>query len=368
VLRVGVVGVSGMGQAHVWAARTAPGIELVAACDVDASAAEKTAQSFEIRAFTDAHEMYASGAIDAVVIATPPATHVPLARAALDAGIHVYCEKPIAPTCDEGYALATYARDKQRTLQIGFQFRYHKGYAALREAVAQLGAVRRAHVTATNWFRPQAYFDSGGWRATWRVAGGGVLMTQAIHQIDALIATVGMPSRVRGRVDTLMHRAEVEDVAVAEFEWDGSTTATFVASNNEPAGVERFEIVCEHGVATLSDGFDVRVARHDGDVKLVETIADAFPETAVVWETIDVPRARSEEFDMVIAAHTEFANAIAAGREPLVSGAAGTRAVELANAIYLSSCRGAAVDLPLATGEYPPVFEELASGRRLPRS
>ncbi len=365
MLRVGVVGVSGMGQAHLWAARTATNIELAAASDVNIEAVENVAKSFELAAFGDANEMYASGAIDAVVIATPPGTHVALARAALDAGLHVYCEKPIAPTSDEGYALAAYAREKQRTLQVGFQFRYHKGYAALREIVAQLGAVRRAHVTATNWFRPQAYFDSGGWRATWRVAGGGVLMTQAIHQVDALVATVGMPAQVRGRVDTLMHRAEVEDVAVAELAWENGATATLVASNNEPAGVERFEIVCERGVATLGDGFDVRVARHDGDAHLVETLTEAFPDQAIEWETVDVPRARSEEFDMVVAAHTEFANAIAEQRDPLVTGEAGTRAVELANAIYLSSCTGAPVAVPLAPGSYPPVFEELASGRRL---
>jgi predicted dehydrogenase len=280
--------------------------------------------------------------------------------------LHVYCEKPIAPTYDDGYALAAYARERGRTLQVGFQFRYHKGYEALRDVVAQLGAVRRAHVTATNWFRPQAYFDSGGWRATWRVAGGGVLMTQAIHQIDALIATVGMPARVRGRVDTLMHRAEVEDVAVAELEWESGATATLVASNNEPAGVERFEVVCERGVATLADGFDVRVARHEGDVHLVDSLATAFPDQAIEWETVAVARARSEEFDMVIAAHNEFANAIAEGRDPLVTGEEGTRAVELANAIYLSSCTGVPVDVPLASGSYRPVFEELASGRRLP--
>ncbi len=368
MLRVGVIGVSGMGQAHLWGARTAEGVELAAACDVDDAAAQNAAKSFEIIAFTDANEMYASGAIDAVMIATPPGTHVPLARAALDAGLHVYCEKPIAPTSDEGYALAAYARERARTLQVGFQFRYHKGYAALRDTVAQLGAVRRAHVTATNWFRPQAYFDAGGWRATWRVAGGGVLMTQAIHQVDALIATVGMPARVRGRVDTLMHRAEVEDVAVAELEWDSGATATVVASNNEPAGSERFEIVCERGVATLADGFDVRVARHAGDVQLVESLTDAFPEQGVEWESVEVPRKRSEEFDMIVAAHTEFANAIAAGRDPLVSGEEGTRAVELANAIYLSSSTGRPVDVPLTPGSYPPVFEELASGHRLPNS
>jgi len=366
MVRVGVVGVKGMGQAHLWAARAADGVELAAACDVDAEGVENAARAFDVPAFTDTGALFAIGAVDAVVIATPPATHVPLARAALDAGLHVYCEKPIAPTCDEGYALAAYARQRERTLQIGFQFRFHQGYVALREAVAGLGTVRRAHLTATNWFRAQAYFDAGGWRATWRVAGGGVLMTQAIHQVDALIATLGMPARVDGRARTAMHRAEVEDDAYAELTWSDGATATVVASNNEPAGFERFEIVCERGTVTLADGFDVRVARHDADTRLVDELTSEYPEQGVEWNTIDVARSRREEFDMVVAAHTEFGAAIEQGRDPLVTGEEGTRAVELANAIYLSSCTGSAVTLPLAPGSYPPVFEELASGRRLP--
>jgi predicted dehydrogenase len=366
MLRVGVVGVQGMGQAHLWAARAAEGVELTAACDIDAAGTENAARAFDVAPFTDAHTLFTSGAVDAVVIATPPVTHVALARAALDAGLHVYCEKPIAPTADAGYALAAYARERQRILQIGFQFRFHKGYVALREAVAELGPVRRAHVTATNWFRAQAYFDAGGWRATWRAAGGGVLMTQAIHQVDALIATLGMPAQVDGRVRTAMHRAEVEDDAHAELTWPDGARATLVASNNEPAGFERFEIVCERGTVTLADGFDVRVARHDGDRRLVEVLTAEFPDEAVEWATIDVPRKRSEEFDMVVAAHAEFASAVAQGRDPLVTGETGTRAVELANAIYLSSSTGRPVALPLEPGSYPPVFEELASGRRLP--
>ena len=134
--------------------------------------------------------MYASGEVDAVVIATPAGTHGRLTRDALDAGMHVYCEKPIAPTADEGYALARHAREAKRTLQVGFQFRFHTGYAAAREAVADLGELARVNLTATNWFRAQAYFDASPWRATWSMAGGGVLMNQAVHQLDALIDTV----------------------------------------------------------------------------------------------------------------------------------------------------------------------------------
>src|SRR3954451_9662573 len=89
----------------------------------------------------------------------------------------------------------------------------------MREALRDLGALRRVHLTATNWLRAQRYFDASPWRATWRMAGGGVLMSQAVHQVDAVIATVGMPVSVRGRVRNALHRAEVEDDASVELEW-----------------------------------------------------------------------------------------------------------------------------------------------------
>ena len=111
-------------------------------CDIDPARAEKAGAQQKLPAFTDPAAMYASGEVDAVVIATPAGTHGQLARDALDAGMHVYCEKPIAPTADEGYALARHAHEAQRTLQVGFQFRFHTGYAAHAEAVADLGELR----------------------------------------------------------------------------------------------------------------------------------------------------------------------------------------------------------------------------------
>ena len=203
--------------------------------------------------------MYASGEIDAVVVATPAGTHGPIVRDALDAGMHVYCEKPIAPTSDEGYALARHAQEARRTLQVGFQFRFHTGYAAARQHVAQLGELARVNLTATNWFRPQAYFDKSPWRATWSMAGGGVLMNQAIHQIDALIATAGMPSSVQARVRRTRHRADVEDDAVAMLEWANGATGVLVASLTDPAGRERLEFFGARGALVLEDGYRVRV-------------------------------------------------------------------------------------------------------------
>jgi predicted dehydrogenase len=360
-VQVGVVGVNGIGQAHLFAL----GPQLAAVCDVDAGRATKAGEDHHVPAFSDARELCERDGLDAVVIATPPGTHAELVRDALEAGLHVYCEKPIAPTCDEGYALGADARTRGLVLQVGFQFRFHKGYAAMRSAVAALGSPRRVDVTATNWFRAQQYFRASGWRATWRVAGGGVLMTQAIHQLDAMIATVGMPARVTGSVRSARHDAEVEDEAEAELEWAGGARGRLVASLTEPAGREHFEIVCEQGAVTLTDGYDVRVARHDDVQRLIDDCPDEFPEKPVEWVPIDVPRANSEWFDMMLDAHRDFARAVEHHASPTVDADEGTRAVELANAIYLSSCRGEPVDLPLAAGAYGPVHEQLAGGHRV---
>ena len=366
MVRVGVVGVNGIGQAHLWALRDMPGGTLAAVCDGDPGRAEKAGADHDVAAFTDAAALYASGDVDAVVIATPPGTHGVLVRDALDAGLHVYCEKPVTPTCDEGYALAAYARDRARVLAVGLQFRFHLGYAAMRAALADLGALRRVEVTATNWLRAQRYFAASPWRATWRMAGGGVLMAQAVHQLDALIAAVGMPARVRGHVRNDAHVAEVEGDAIAELEWREGARGTLVASLTEPAGRERFEFHCEQGAVTLVDGYDVRVARHAPVQQLIDECPDEFPLQAVEWQSIDVPRSKNEWFDMMKAAQREFLGAISEQRAATIDGTEGTRSVELANAIYLSSCTGEVVELPLAPGRYPPVFEELAAGRRVP--
>jgi predicted dehydrogenase len=366
-MRVGVIGTNGIGQAHLFVVASLDEMTLAAACDVNEQAANDTAKNYGVRAFTDARELYSSGEVEAVVIATPPGTHAQLTRDALDAGLHVYCEKPFTPTSDEGYELAAYARDRKRTLAVGLQFRYHKGYAAMRDALAELGELRRASLVATNWFRAQQYFRASPWRATWKVAGGGVLMSQAVHQVDALIAAAGMPVRVRGRIGDTAHDAAVEDEAIAELEWANGARGTIVASLTEPAGIERFELVGTRGTVTLADGYDVRVARHDDVAQLITEYPDEYPpEGSTVWEPLTVERSKREWIDMMFDAHREFGRAAAAGAEPAISATVGSQCVELANAIYLCACTHAEwVELPLSRGAYPPVFNKLASGRSI---
>jgi predicted dehydrogenase len=361
-LRVGIIGVNGIGNWHHYALGQAERSTASAVCDVDAERAKRAGERWSLPAFTDAADLYASGEVDAVVVATPCGTHADLVHGALDAGLHVYCEKPIAPTADAGYAMARHARDANRTLLVGFQFRFHTGYAGARDAVAQLGALSRVNLTATNWFRAQAYFDKSPWRASWAMAGGGVLMNQAIHQLDALIATAGMPSRVRARVSCVRHRVAVEDDAIAMLEWGSGATGVLVASLADPAGRERIEIFGARGAFVLEDGYELRMTEHDDAQQLSDECPDEFPELSYEWRPLDVRRAPTEWIDCMVDAHRDFADAVFEGRAPLVDGEAGTGAVELANAIYLSSVEDRVVYLPLERGEYPPVFEELVTG------
>ncbi|HEX5094690.1 MAG TPA: Gfo/Idh/MocA family oxidoreductase [Acidimicrobiia bacterium] len=360
-LRVGVIG-TGVGLAHLFAIGAVDRMEIGAVCDVDETRAEKSAADFGAPAFGDPAVLFASGSIDAVVIATPGATHAALTREALDAGLHVYCEKPITPTSDEGYALARYARDRDKVLVVGFQHRYNPRYVAVADAVRELGPLRRFELRATNWFRSQHYFDVSPWRATWRMAGGGVLMNQAIHQLDALIAIAGMPTRVSARVSVRAHRTETEDEALAWLEWHDGATGSLVASLNDATGEERFQCTCERGAVVLSADGVVRRIAHDATREIVDAATESEPPLVRHWQEVDT--GKYSEFDMFKNMHRNFAAAILDGAKPRVDGEEGTQAVELANAIYMSSVAGEPVDLPLDRGAYPPVFEELSLGDR----
>jgi predicted dehydrogenase len=361
-VRVAVVGVAGIGQAHLFAIPSVAGATLAGVYDVNAEAAAKAAADHQTVAFGTYDALCTGGDVDAVSIATPPATHEPLVREALEAGLHVYCEKPFTPTAEAGHALADLAEQRGVVVQVGLQFRYHHGYATTRRIVTEeLGEVSRASLVATNWFRAQRYFDVSPWRSTFRGAGGGVAMSQAVHQLDALLTMVGMPSRVEAKWYRAAHDADVEDELVALLEWPNGARGTVVASLNDPAGYERIEVFGDRGAIECAD-YDLRRTTYASVARTIVECPDEYPSEQVTWAPVDVPRKRSEWFDMMIACQQDFADAIRDGRAPAIDAREGTRVVELANALYLSAARREPVDLPFPLGEYTKVYERLCDG------
>jgi predicted dehydrogenase len=363
-VRVAVVGVAGMGRAHYFAASSMPEYELVAICDVVEKVREKAAARLEVPGFADSAELYASGLVDAVILATPPSTHGTLVRDALAAGLHVYCEKPFVADAAEGYALAEQARAAGLVVQVGFQYRFQPSYAQVHALIAAggVGPIFRSSLVATNWFRPQDYFEAAGWRKEWRHAGGGVLMNQAIHQLDALLWFTGLPARVTARASRARHDIEVEDDVMALLEFPDGGRGTIVASTVDPVGSDRIELHGEQ-CSLLMDEHELRIGTFDGPAQqLSDESTNHFDRVPVTWEDVSVPPVSPGGYDYMIDAHRDFVAAIAESTSPRVTAEEGTRAVEVANAVYLSAIFGEPVELPLAAGAYAPVYERLSTG------
>ena len=363
-LRVGGSGANGIGQAHLFAVPAVDGEALTAVCELDQEVLSKASDDHGTAPFPRAEDLYASGAVDAVVIATPPGTHARLIRGALAAGLHVYCEKPFVPTAEEGWALGSEAEAMGRVLHIGHQYRFHRGYSEARRMIAagEIGRAFRADLTATNWFRAQSYFAASPWRATWKMSGGGVLLSQACHQVDAYLQVMGLPSRVTARALRARHVAEVEDEITILCEWDSGARGIVVASLNDPGGADRFEWLGELG-SIAAEGYELRRALLPTPVQeLSDTCAEEFPEIDVSWDQVDVLRTPSEWFDMILDSHRDFVSAVNEGRPSSCDAAEASRVIEFANAAYLSAVRGEPVQLSTAAGDYASIYRKLCDG------
>lgn len=261
-VRTAVVGVGGMGSTHVRLLAENPKVELVGVCDLDLDRAKTVAESHQTRAYSELNRLFSEAKPDAITIGTPHYDHPVIAAQALQSGIHVLSEKPMAVTTVAAkQALRCYETEKARhpglVYGIMFQERTFPAYRKIKELLEQkaLGRLSRITWIHSKWFRSQWYYDHGDWRATWNGEGGGVLFNQCPHTLDMFQWLVGPPDRVTGRVHYgKYHDIEVEDDAHAIFEYDHGLVGHFHANTAECPGTNRLEIVGEMGRLVLEDG------------------------------------------------------------------------------------------------------------------
>lgn len=208
--------------------------ELVAVVDVVADRARELAAERGGRPFTSLEEALRSTPVDVVVVCTPTGLHGEVAREALAAGKHVLVEKPAETTVERIDELIA-ARDRAGTLVgVVSQHRFDPSARIVLDAVraGEFGRITSA-VANVDWWRGQTYYDSGQWRGTWALDGGGALMNQGVHTVDLLVAALGEPVEVSGFTGTLAHeRIEVEDVAVGVVRFASGALATVHASTS----------------------------------------------------------------------------------------------------------------------------------------
>jgi len=368
-VRFGIIGLGNMGSHHARYMNTVPGAALAAVCDIEAAKLEKFTTELKVPGFKTATEMMASGSVDAILIAVPHYDHMPMAAEAFARGIHVLCEKPIAVSVKaarEGIAAYHAALKKFPTLKFGivFQQRTNALYQRLRDLIVggELGEISRITWIVTNWFRTWTYYASGGWRATWKGEGGGVLINQCPHNLDLIHYVVGglMPSRVTavGFVGKT-HPIEVEDDISAIFEYPNGASGHFITTTGEAPGTNRLEIAGDRGKIVAEDGKLTFHRTRKSVTEINRTSPESFAHVDT-WKCEipftpggDVHKLITDQFVDVIVKNKPNDTLIAPGPE-------GVKGLEIGNAIMMSGLTRRPVELPVDGAAYDAFIEEMA--------
>ena len=231
-----------MGSFHAKAIEQSDAMVLAGVCDIVPEKADAIAARYAVKAFYDDSELLDPSICDGVIIATPHYSHTTIGIAALKAGMHVLVEKPISVHKADCERLLAAHTDKTKVFAAMFNQRTDPYYRAIKEHIEQgtLGILQRITWIITNWFRPEIYYRSSPWRASWAGEGGGLLMNQCMHQLDLLQWLCGMPCLVRARCGFgKYHAIEVEDEVTAYLEYETGATGIFIASSGEYPGTNR---------------------------------------------------------------------------------------------------------------------------------
>jgi len=286
-IKIGIIGLGTMGTGHYTRIKSLPEFEIVGLADINPAALKNYAEPKYATGF----ELIEKGGVDAVVIVTPHFDHVPLAVAALEKGLHVLVEKPVAVEVKEARRLVAAAhKDKTRVVAVMFNCRTSPVYKKMREMVAagEVGDLQRISMVVTHWFRPEAYFKSAGWRASWGGEGGGALLNQAPHSLDLLQWIGGMPARVTANVGFgKRHDIEVEDEVTALLEYPSGATGTFVTATGEAPGVNRIEIAGNRGLLVYDNGALTFIRNEQGTREFSLSTSEKFAKPPV-WN-VSIP-------------------------------------------------------------------------------
>lgn len=349
-VRLGIIGIGNMGTNHCRSIQNGdvPDIVLAAVADVKESrrAWAKENLGGNVAVFEDAEGLLDSGAVDAVLIATPHYEHPGLVIETMRRGIHVMCEKPAGVYTKQVREMNEEAA-KHRDVVFGMMFnqRTNHIYRKMHELVTggEYGQIKRVNWIVTDWYRSQAYYDSGDWRATWAGEGGGVLLNQCPHNMDLLQWICGMPSKVTAFChEGKWHDIEVEDDVTAYLEYPNGATGVFVTSTGDAPGTNRFEVDLERAKIVCEDG---KIAVYEMEVSEREfcfSTKEGFAKPDGQWIPVETDGENLQHTGVLRA----FAGAILRGTPLVAEGIEGIRGLTLSNAMHLSGWLGRPVELP----------------------
>lgn len=350
-IRLGIIGIGNMGSTHAKnvAAGKCPDFVLTAVADIKPdrlawAAAELPAS---VKRYDSAEALLERGEVDACMICVPHYDHPKYAIACMQRGIHVMVEKPAGVYTKQVREMNEEAK-RHPDVVFGMMFNQRTNciYRKVRELVQSgaYGGIRRTNWIITNWYRPQAYYDSGDWRATWAGEGGGVLLNQCPHQLDLWQWICGMPVSVEAKLSYgLWHDIEVEDDVTAYVKYANGATGVFVTTTGDAHGTNRLEIQLDRARIVVEGGKISLLVYEMTEQAFSKTNTEPFATVAASKVEVETDGENPQHVGVINA----WGGAILRG-EPLVAdGSEGINGLTLSNAMHLSSWLGREVKLPL---------------------
>ncbi len=366
MVRLAVIGVGRMGSTHTRNifSGAVKGATLVALCDVLPEVQEKCNKKYpKVPFFSDYKKMLEECKIDGVVIATQHYFHVEIAKYCISKGVNVLVEKPLGVTTKEASELVELDRTTSgMSNAIMLNQRTNPLYRRAKKLVSSgvIGDIQRINYIITNWYRSQAYYDQGGWRASLSGEGGGTLINQCVHQLDLLQWICGMPKAVRCEMFTKNRDISTENDVTAVFDYENDVKCCFTASTHELRGTNRLEISGTKGRIVV-DGLKMKVYTfYKSEIEVNATTKFGYGVVARKTKRYDhrlgfaLGAIKGEQVNIV----KNFANAIA-GKEELISPICdGLNGVELINSMYMSAWTENKVDMPCDKNKYYNLLAE----------
>lgn len=367
-LRALIVGCGVIGRTHATVITRHPDVTVTALVDVDGAAADAVAAQIAADPYlADAHPADAgapviypdiaaaltSGTVDLAVICTPSGLHVAQASECLSHGVHVVIEKPLDVSAAAGRelaALAASAAERGILVSVISQHRFDPASAVVRAAIEEgrLGTLTSAVATMA-WYRSQQYYDSGSWRGTWALDGGGAVMNQGVHTVDLLRWFLGRPVEVYAHTARLAHEGvEIEDTATATVRFESGALAVIHATTAAYPGLTaRVQVHGTRGSAII-DNDQLRYF-HAGDGAVAENLRSAATTGNQAAELL--PGDGGDEFanarnqpDAFLLGHLrqydDITAALRDGRAPLVDADEALLSLTLVRSLYVSATLG----------------------------
>ena len=359
-VRLGIIGYGGMGTGYVKNIMNGmcPEIEIAAIADRKASRRAVCHEAYpDIPLFEEGSDLIASGLVDAVHIVVPHYQHPTLAIDAFRHGLHVLCEKPAGVYTLQVREMNEAAAASGKVFALMFNQRTNCIYRKMKEILVsgRLGEIKRVNWIITDWYRTQAYYDSGSWRATWDGEGGGVLLNQCPHQLDLLQWLCGIPVKVHAHLHYgKWHDIEVEDDVTAYMEFPNGATGVFVSTTGDYPGSNRLEITLEKGKFLCEHDQLFAWELEENERVWCKQSQDGFGHIPYHPMELDMDDKNPQH----IGIFNNFASCILHGTPLVAEGQEGINSLMLSNAFHLSDWLGESVTIPFDEEKFLELLTE----------